>query len=191
MDRLVKEFTEIPMHPSNFNRNNVSSLRQAWCSLVNLPQKTNKPHPDGKERGQGKQQKHIKKWRVTATMRDRVQWHGDWSDPGGGGGYFSNVNRRMPVVRQADLVAPTRSSGYSDSERKVSRWLRPQSPVVKGHTGRGIDYAYKQKAAVNYHNFPCRLRHRRSMKCWTTTPRFYSICLPRQLQVIHAKILGK
>lgn len=51
MDKLVREVTEIWLHPNDFNTDNEFMLSQAWYSLINLLLNADKvkQHLDGTE----------------------------------------------------------------------------------------------------------------------------------------------
>jgi hypothetical protein len=51
MDRLVKEATEIWLHPNNINRDNGLMLSQVWFTVINLLHKMNKAKQDSDSTG--------------------------------------------------------------------------------------------------------------------------------------------
>jgi hypothetical protein len=84
------------------------------------------------------------------------------------------------IYAKSDGVALTCSSRYSDSEWMVSRWVGSQSALVKGCTGRGIDYIYKQQSVITHHTIPSWWKQRTSLKCQTTLL-YWCRCSPKNI----------
>jgi hypothetical protein len=83
-------------------------------------------------------------------MKDQIKRHKDRIEPKEVTDVENGGTLRMKIydwllLDKTDWAALIQISRCSVSEQMISRWTRPQSPLVKCHTGRGIHYVCKQQ----------------------------------------------